>query len=189
VTVVALLLGLLLPAIEAARIKAKVVKAHAELRGIGVALETYYEDHRAYPPARTYCAGMSVKIDDYNEIPDDLFRPIAYLSHKGIDPFNAPHTYKYISPGPGFSNGMRTILPIWVPADFPGDSKPCTAYYRLEDSPVKWALWSVGPAGALSFWQSEAKRIPVPKHTWYDPANGVRSAGVITHLSTGHQSK
>ena len=53
--VIASLAGLLLPALARAKEKAKVIKVHAELYGVGLALEMYSADHGGQlPPPGVY---------------------------------------------------------------------------------------------------------------------------------------
>ena len=187
IAIMTVLMSLLLPVLRTARIKGKVVRAHADLRSLGSAIEAYRLDYEAYPYARAYCAGGGMKVDDYNECPPELFS-CGYLGAFPEDVFNKGHAYKYISPGLGYANGVLTILPIWVPEKFPSDDSHDVPYFNLKDSPVKWAVWSVGPSGPKTFWKSEELHYPVPRRNWYSFKNGPQSEGVIVHLSTGHCS-
>lgn len=187
VAVTAVLLALLLPVLRTARIKSKVVRAHADLRSLRSAIEAYRLDYEAYPYARAYCAGGGMKVDDYNECPPELFS-CGYLGAFPEDIFNKGRAYKYISPGFGYANGVLTILPIWVPKKFPADDDHDVPNFNPKDSPVKWAVWSVGPSGPKTFWKSEELHYPVPRRNWYSFKNGPRSEGVIVYLSTGHCS-
>ncbi|MFW6108494.1 MAG: hypothetical protein ACOC8D_01645, partial [bacterium] len=105
-----------------------------------------------------------------------------YLPELPEDVFNPGHTYKYIAPGFGWANGMGTCLAIWVPEDFPGDGGPAddVPYFDQETSPVKFALWSVGPSGAKSVFESDMLHYPVPPRHWY----GNRSDGILVYLMT-----
>ncbi len=187
VSIVSILAALLLPVLQVARIKAKVVRAHADLRNIGTAIESYRLDHEAYPLARSYCAGGGMKVDDYNECPPELLL-CGYLGAFPEDVFNKGRAYKYIAPGMGYANSVLTILPIWVPKDFPSDNCRDVPYFKVGDSPVRWAVWSVGPCGAKTFWESEVLHYPVPRRNWYNFKKGPESEGVIVYLSTGESS-
>lgn len=187
VAIISVLAALLLPVLRAARIKAKVVRAHADLRSIGTAIESYRLDQGAYPPPRAFCAGGGMKVDDYNECPSELLS-CGYLGAFPEDIFNKGRAYKYIAPGLGYANGVLTILAIWVPKKFPGDDGNDVPYFNSNDSPVKWAIWSVGPSRPKEFWESEVLHYPVPRRNWYNFKNGPESEGVIVHLSTGHSS-
>jgi type II secretory pathway pseudopilin PulG len=188
VAIIAILALVALPNFLEAQTRAKIARAHNDMRTIATALEAYRVDEPAYPLAATYCASMMDSIDSYNHLSNSITTPIAYLSAIPLDVFNRNQTYKYISPGPGWSNGSPSILAIWVPQAFPGDTGPenDVPYFSQESSPVAWALWSVGPRGALSVFESDLQHVPVPRRYWYDPTNGTVSEGIVPRLSTGH---
>lgn len=187
VAIISMLAALLLPVLRAARIKAKVARAHADLRSIATAIEAYRLDREAYPLARAFCAGGGMKVDDYNECPPELLS-LGYLGAFPEDVFNRGRAYKYIAPGLGYANRVLTFLAIWVPKKFPGDDDNDIPYFSSKDSPVKWAVWSVGPSGPKKFWESEELHYPVPRRNWYNFKNGPESEGVIVHLSTTKSS-
>ncbi len=187
VAIISLLAALLLPVLRTARIKAKIARARADLRSLGTAIETYRLDQGDYPLPRTFCAGGGMKVDDYNECPPEL-RSLGYLGEFPEDVFNPGRTYKYISPGLGYSNRVLTILAIWIPTKFPHAGGRDVPYFDVGESPVKWAVWSVGPSGPKPFWMSEELHYPVPRRNWYNFKNGPESEGVIVHLSTSQSS-
>jgi type II secretory pathway pseudopilin PulG len=180
VAVIALLLAILLPSLARARLTAKVVKVHAELRGICNAVDAYYTEWNAYPLAQSYCAGETHSMGQYFELPAELFDS-AYLSGRrksaGVhdyfryrDPFDPNgHSYKYIRPGVGWGNHHKlTKHRIWVPSGFPSDTGEdiCYPTYKLnpdpdappherwivdKNSPVAYAVWSCGPRGPIGW--------------------------------------
>ncbi len=181
IAVIGILAGLLLPALGRARLAGKVAKAKVELHQIELALQMYHNDQDGFPPARTYCAGTPGKEHDYYEIPPELETP--YLQRRLNDVFNTGRTYKYIKPGPGYANKVPTLISLWVPRGWPQtEPGPDVRYGREEGCPVRWALWSVGPAGAKSYWESDLAHLPVPPRLWY-PAD---PEGVIVRLYTGN---
>lgn len=184
IAIVVVLAALLFPVLVRAKTRASVARVHVELKQIGDALEMYHEDWKRYPPARTYCTGTSMKLEDYNELPPELYRLHYIPVSRFADPFNSGRDYKYIAPGPGFSNNVKTVLPIWVPADYPDSQQPCVPYFKEDTSPVKWAVWSVGPSGGVDMFTSEERQIPVPRSQWYP----YRRDGVIVRLSDGRIS-
>jgi type II secretion system protein G len=190
VAIIAILAAIAVPNFLEAQTRAKVSKAKADMSSIGTALETYRLDYKSYPPARSFCAGLMDSIGDYNMCPMEVTTPIGYISSRPSDVFNPKYNYKYISPGFGWANNVPTILAIWVPRQFPGDSYPPEdiPYFKHGDSPVKWGLWSVGPKGDMGFWASGVQNHPVPPRNWYDPTNGTISNGIVVRLSTGHVS-
>jgi len=188
VAIMATLAAIALPNLLLAQTRSKIARVKADLRTIAAGIEMYRTDQRRYPPARTYCAGMQASQDEYNILPPELTSPVPYLSSRYCDIFNSQgRRYKYIAPGFGWSNEVQTILALWAPKDFPLDGGPSAdiPYFDERTAPVKWAIWSVGPSGPMSFWDSDASHVPVPPRTWYDPTNGAVSAGVLPRLSTG----
>jgi prepilin-type N-terminal cleavage/methylation domain-containing protein len=165
-------------------------RAKAELKTFATGLTAHRVDCGRFPPARTYCAGMSASMDDYNICPPELTSPVAYLGARPSDVLNRQHPYKYIAPGRGWANESITLLALRVPRAFPDDTGLAddVPWFDAGKSPLQWALWSVGPAGAKPFDVSDAQHLPVPSRTWYDPTNGTVSEGVITLLSSNHRS-
>lgn len=188
VAIIAILAAIAVPNFLEAQTRSKIARAQSDMRTISTALEAYRVDQPGYPPAATYCASMMGSIDAYNHLSNAITTPVAYLSSIPLDIFNRRQTYKYIAPGPGWANGDQSILALWVPSQFPGDS--CSSddkpYFSQQSSPVKWALWSVGPGGPLTVFESDGLHVPVPRRYWYDPTNGTVSAGILPRLSTGH---
>ena len=182
--VIALLLAVLLPALARARLQAKIVRARGELYQIAVGLTAYHDDWEAYPLAAEYCAAGGAEAENYNHLPPVL-QERRYLSFRPEDIFNPGKTYKYAKPGIGWGNGALSWLGVWVPKDFPHDARDSDpaddlCYWDERTSPVKFAVWSVGPAGPKDAIESSRLHYPVPKRTWYWSANGPYSEGVIT---------
>ncbi|HQQ00993.1 MAG TPA: type II secretion system protein GspG [bacterium] len=190
VAIIGILAAIAVPNFVQAQIRSKVARAKADLKSISTALDSYYLDQKAYPIGRTFCAGSMNEVDDYNICPPEITSPVAYINERPLDVFNPGRQYKYLAPGLGYSNHVLTYLTIWVPKSFPSESgaDQDLPYFSQEASPVDYGIWSVGPKGAKSFWESDVAHIPVPKRTWYDPTNGVSSEGVIARLAGGFQS-
>ena len=214
ITIISLLVGIILPSLGRARVRSKVVKARAELYQICLALEAYHQEHDDYPMAATSCMMGGAWADHYHHLPIPLRSYSTGLSEKtflpgesNIDPnktakvmedvFSPGHSYKYTRPGWGWAMNPnspqqnKTSVTVYVPERFPYDrrgSDPAedTAYYasNAEQCPVEYAVWSVGPAGAKSFYEAQTLRHPIPKRVWYRMADGVKSEGVITIIKT-----
>ena len=195
IAIIGVLTGLLIPAIRSARLKARVARVHGELKDLSAGLEMYRNDCEVYPPARKECGPLS---EDHNEYPIQVVEQ-RYVDYVPKDLFNTGPKYKYISPGRGWVNGWPQDIIMWVPNDYPDyqgendDKDTDIAYISQTRSPVKWALWSVGPFGPLEFWESGDEHVPVPKRTWYEPGKTKRTKngnviGVITRLSNGRTS-
>jgi type II secretory pathway pseudopilin PulG len=185
VAILGLLIALLIPALSGARLSAKVVKAKAELSGIDTALGMYYDDFRIYPPSHTYCEyGGGDKAPDWAEIPPELARgkylPTAdagsHLTASMVDPFNPDRTYKYLAPGRGYHNGSTTITGLWVPDNFNPGCSTGKIYTNQNDSPVKFALWSVGTYRDIGYWGALFYHHPLSATWWY---SGWMQSGII----------
>lgn len=176
VGIISVLAGILLPTLGEARIAARVARAHGELRQVTLALEMYRNRFSVFPPARTFCAAMMANLNEYNHLPPELVKARCIESLPG-DIFNPGQTYKYLAPGMGWANGDLSILVIWVPKQFPKDTGKEKAYFDQDSSPVKCAVWSVGPSGPKSVFESDSLRYPMPPRHWYP---GKRD-GIIVH--------
>ncbi|HEX2972167.1 MAG TPA: DUF1559 domain-containing protein [Tepidisphaeraceae bacterium] len=82
--IIALLISILLPALGQARERAKRVKCASNLRQLGMAVQMYYNDVRAYPRTR-YIDGNSPTAWNSNPwlFPNDVTAPMFMLFKKG----------------------------------------------------------------------------------------------------------
>ena len=200
VAIIALLAGILMPALARARMQAKLVRVKADLYHIAQGLEMYLDlglsnerdGWRDYPPARAFCMGGGMNVEDYYELSPEL-EQTKCLVPRLEDLFSPGRLYKYIAPGWGWANNNPSRLAVWVPPDFPSDdpgADPDSAwqqdkpYFNQRTSPVKCAVWSVGPSGPKRFYESDLLHYPVPRRTWYRPDKGLRSEGVIALIRT-----
>ncbi|MCX7872474.1 MAG: prepilin-type N-terminal cleavage/methylation domain-containing protein [Verrucomicrobiae bacterium] len=185
--IIGILASLLLPALSRAKEKARVIKVHAELYGIGLALEMYAMDNLdRLPPVRVNC--NSDLSSHWCQLPVELSRD-GYLpkSSKGgreanlEDIFNPGHTYKYAAPGPQYLNGEPCgNYSIWIPDSYPDLNGATGKYYdNPKTSPIRWAVWSMGPRPTSK--KSQSTRAPISKQTWY-MKNG--DSGVIVRMAT-----
>lgn len=184
--VVSLLAGMLLPALARARERARVVQAHAELYGIGLALQMYSDDHAGrVPPVRVNCntdqashwCPLPVELAEARYLPRGLEAGReAWL----LDPFHRGHTYKYAAPGPQLLNGDPVgRYELWVPCEFPErDSEEGEYHGDPATSPVRWVVWSLGPRPDSA--KSQSSRAPLSARTWYRRAG---DTGVIVRFA------
>lgn len=186
ISIIALLMGILLPVIGRARLQAKVIAVNSELREIGMALEAYsFDNEDKYPPTRVDCMlgghfyQLPVELVDSGYLPSP---PSDTFMAAGIeDRFNRGYTYKYRSVGELIYN--RTVVMqdgsyLWVPDGFPDNEKEeGENYYNLKESPVSWVVYSEGPKFDLN--DMKELNYPVPRQTWYDPKTG---KGVIVRM-------
>jgi type II secretory pathway pseudopilin PulG len=187
IALIAILASLLLPALARAKEKAKVTKVHAELYGVGLALEMYAEDHEGQlPPVRANC--NTDLATHWCQFPVELAEE-GYLarSHKPgraanmEDVFNPGHTYKYATPGPFLLNDAPGgDYQVWVPADFPRCATISGQYYSSRtDSPLRWVLWSLGPRPSSA--KTQDSRAPIANRSWYRRSG---DGGVIARMAT-----
>jgi hypothetical protein len=183
IAIIALLMGVLLPALGKAREQAKVVAVNAELYNIGLALEMYMRDNNGkYPPTREDC----MLGEHYHQLPKELvergYLPAppsgTWMASDMEDRFNKGYTYKYRSVGELIfdRNRIHSYLKakLWVPDGFPeissAEEEKGQWYKEAEKSPVKWVLFSLGPNFDEQWIREIVKnRYPVPKEIWYTP--------------------
>jgi prepilin-type N-terminal cleavage/methylation domain-containing protein len=205
VAIIALLIALLLPSLRLARLQARIVRAHADLRQITIALDAYAMEHRdRLPPTRCACDTTT----NY-QLPIELARGKWFAKHPSRipqadlrDEFDRRSTYKYRAPGALFQNGTLFDFPdkpfkprarIWVPDDFPTCESDQGRYYadRTDEppSPVTYAVWSVGPdarspkypviVAADGTEVVNESRFPLPRKYWLLRAS---DTGLIAHM-------
>ncbi len=206
VSVISLLVALVIPGQRRARRQARVVMAHADLRQITVALDSYaMSNGDSYPPARSGC-GTDVNDQLPVELADAKYLPRCPGSIPQADLrdiFDSAHTYKYRAPGAIYFNGTLFDTPdkkwrprsrLWVPNDFPNCRSADGAYYADYageiPSPVSYAVWSIGPdANSPKFPRFEGfdsraiddARFPLQADFWM---HGSNDTGLITHFRT-----
>jgi len=201
ISIIMILTTLALVNLQEASVRAKVTKVRGDLRTLSLSLGAYQADFGSFPPARSSCSPEWTSKYDYCRTPMELTSPTVYLKPRLIDPFNVasdqpPCTYKYLAPGPGWANGTRGTIRMWVPQFFPNEPIPAdpnervpmVGYKDQKTCPVPYALWSVGPAGPEkepSWVVLEYYGVPVHRGRWYNPTNGIRSDGIIARLSGG----
>lgn len=202
VTILVLLIAILLPSFRSARMQSRIVRVHADLRQITMALDAYAMDNRdRLPPTRSACGSsvnnqLPVELANQRYFPRDPSRiPQAHFQ----DFLNPTQTYKYVAPGPIYYNGALFDAPrekfrlrskVWVPIDFPNcRNREGTWYHDFLDeppSPVQYAVWSMGPDPKAAKLpriegtdQIDEFRLPLPRTYWLTHAGDV---GVITHF-------
>lgn len=202
VAILALLISILLPALGHARRSARIVKAHAELRSIEIALMLYAEhNNNELPPTRFSC---SLRIAD--ELPGELARDRYLPGQRKLmadtytgddflldtvqmqDVFKPEETYKYRAVGPALLNETQLLLPpdgarLWVPEHFPPhcDSDEGRYWRDPKTTPVRFAVWSVGPDPQSPKFEHLPGRMPIPSRYW---CKGAADTGVITHFQS-----
>jgi prepilin-type N-terminal cleavage/methylation domain-containing protein len=187
IAIVGILSSLLLPAIAGARERAKAIKVHAELYGVGLALQMYSDDNEnRLPPVRVNC--NSDLWDHWCQFPVELaeqdYLPKGNrpgMSANMEDVFNPGHTYKYAAPGPYLLNDSPGgNYSIWAPNDFPNCTSSAGKKYSTQAlSPVRWVIWSMGPQPESA--KSQASHAPLDGASWYRHTG---DSGVLVRMAT-----
>jgi prepilin-type N-terminal cleavage/methylation domain-containing protein len=187
IVIIAILASLLLPALARAKEKAKVIKVHAELYGVGLALEMYADDHEGQlPPVRVNCnSDLSTHWCQFPvELAEQGYLPTSNrpgMSACMEDVFNPGHTYKYATPGPCILNDTPNgNYKLWVPSDVPECASTNGSYYSIRtDAPVRWVVWSLGPRPDSD--KTQDPHAPTARGSWYRKAG---DGGVIARMAT-----
>ena len=193
IAIIALLLSILLPVTARARLQAKTLAVNAELRQIGMALESYsFDNGDKYPPTRVDCMLGGHFYQLPLELVESKYLPSpqsdTFMAAGIEDRFNRGYTYKYRSVGTLIYNRTTVIKDgayLWVPDGFPyNEAEEGQNYINLKESPVSWVLYSEGPEFDLN--RMRELKYPVPKSTWYAPGT---SKGIMVRmrLREGHQ--
>ena len=191
-SIIALLIGLLMPALARARQSARIVQAHADLRSIDQSLDLYQQDHeRDLPPTHFSCSSgatfpLPIELGDGGYV---SLGPDAIDEQTPFEDVFAPvpgQSYKFRAPGAAWVN-TTTFQPtgsmLWVPDEFPHGETDAGRYYDDPDeSPIRYATWSVGPDPASAKFDIPG-RLPVPPRYWL---RGAGDTGVITHMLDRH---
>jgi len=184
VAILALLVSILLPSLSRAKILAKIVKAHAELRGITLAVEMYrHENARQIPPTRFSCSSRTaydLPVELMPHLPSGRKNDVAIV--RMPDPFTPDECYKYRAVGAAIVN-ESTILAnaatLWIPDGFPHAEADTGRYYNdPETSPARYAVWSMGPDPTSPKFDIPG-RLPIPSKYWLKNAS---DTGVIVHF-------
>ncbi len=185
--VIALLMAILMPSLNRARLQAKIVAVNAELKQIGVALDIYMQENNGkHPPTREDC----MQREHYHQLPKELVEG-GYLPGASTDTwmvsgmedrFNRGYTYKYRGVGDVIidRNRIHSYLKakLWIPNGFPGYERDSGKTYQdPQISPVTWVIYSQGPK--FDGVSMARQHYPVPRKTWYDPQ---KKNGVITRI-------
>jgi prepilin-type N-terminal cleavage/methylation domain-containing protein len=190
VAIVALLVGVAVPWLSRAKTLARITTAHGELRGLTVAMALYREENaQRIPPTRFSCSSRTAY-----ELPVELAAYLPQGKANGVDvvrmpdPFTPEASYKYRAVGTAIVN-ESTILPraatLWVPYGFPHADGDAGRYHNdPETSPVRYAVWSMGPDPAAPEFDAPG-RLPIPPRYWLVSAS---DTGVIVHFedAQGH---
>lgn len=186
VAIIATLISLLLPSLRQARLQAKMVVAHADLRSITMAMHMYLDENRGkLPPSRISC-GMRTEYELPLELSDTGYLPTEKkdngLAMTGMrDIFSPTDTYKFRAPGPVIMNETqrREDYQMWIPDDAPTCASDDGQYYRdPRKSPIRYAVWSTGVQRDWLKTQPVWGHAPLPQRFW---CKRVGEPGLIVH--------
>jgi prepilin-type N-terminal cleavage/methylation domain-containing protein len=184
IAIIAMLVSILLPSLSHAKKLARIATAHAELRGITVAMAMYRDASGQHmPPTRFSCSSRTAY-----ELPTELLGYLPRGRREEVDvvrmpdPFTPEQSYRYRAVGPAILN-ETTILEdastLWVPDAFPDADSDAGRYHSdPKTSPVRYAVWSMGPDPDSAKFDLPG-RLPVPERYWLTSSSG---AGVIAHM-------
>ena len=150
--VLALLAALAAPPLLASIERGRSARVVVDLQTVEVALEAYRTDHGHYPPVVVSCmasdAGEVLQLP--RELADGGYLPKNSRTATSTlleDPFNPGHTYKYAAPENYWMNGSKQDdrYPVWIPNDFPACQAVAGKLDDSPNSPLAWAVWSLGP--------------------------------------------
>jgi len=193
ISIIALLMGILLPTLSRAREQAKIVVVNAELHNIGLALESYGMDNiDKFPPTRADC-NPSARKHVYalpQELVDSGYLPKGELGKVRFaridDRYNRGCAYKYIAAGPVYDYHGTPFgnQHLYIPEGFP--DSPNTNLIKYDNpntSPVKWVIFSLGPRYDIKSLERKSfpihKGFPIKKIFWYSPKT---RKGLITRI-------
>jgi prepilin-type N-terminal cleavage/methylation domain-containing protein len=194
ISIIALLMGIMLPTLARAREKAAITMVNSDLYGISMALECYYTDFQnKYPPTRGGC-NPEEKLHVYalpQELVNQGYLPMGENGSikfaKIEDRFNRGFTYKYVAVGPKldylampFPDPQYLKIPKGFPQFEDGD---LIKYEETEKSPVTWVLFSAGPEFDMKILATKdlpfRDGFPIKKDFRFSPQN---YNGVITRM-------
>ena len=193
VAIIAILAAIAVPNFLEAQTRAKVSRAKADMRSIGVAVESYHVDNNAYP---WYPNIVDHPMRGFT--PVELTTPIAYLTGLPSDPFvyNINQMYGGRRPTgevlPIFPNPLNLFnyesrkqygedIEVWW--DWYGPDY--VDWFIVTSGPDGWSWINEGETfhgNGAEYWAGS----PWPGASlWYDPTNGTISWGDIVYWGSG----
>lgn len=168
VAIIAILAAIAIPNFLMAQVRAKVSRAHAELRSLATAIESYRVDQSSYPIGE-YRPPISTIEDRWRQ----LTTPVAYITNIFSDPFGYSSVTASV-PGPPYEYKTYDFI-----VDDPTLAGQHAFFTFLQSQgysvSIEWYAASQGPdrvAGAVS--------PGIGIH--YDPSNGTVSLGDIIRV-------
>ncbi len=165
IAIILILIAIALPNFLEAQIRARVTKSKAEIRTIGIAMESYYLDWNVYPwESEDNCASPGLQRSRCGLA--WLTNPIAYITSIPPDTFPNPNNEEE----------------SWMETGVLTASRP----NPVDRASATWALWTRGPDGLDSELDSDNagggtvhKEKADGSNDNYSPTNGTKSVGDI----------
>ncbi len=188
VAIIAILAAIAIPNFLQAQIRAKVSRAHSDLRSLATGIESYFVDWNQYPPDFTDYQRHDIERYNYY-LPRlvHLTTPIAYLSNVPSDPFAQPDqtSEQYRRPYQKVNEEeLEPILAYDYAKRDPEDHEvfALIASHTLQqperEAQLQWLIRGAGPDGrSISLGRQEC--------VLYDPTNGTVSQGEIIRSNMG----
>ena len=177
IAIIAILALIAIPNFLEAQTRSKISRVKADMRTVGIGMESYFVDCQDYPP--NY--GSSDEINSYKH----LTTPIAYLTSIGIDVFN------FANKDPNrrqFVYGRHSNPYITVGTGVPVYNTTYQTYQDLQNKTgVLWTIASYGPDlddDALWFITNIVDPV-LFANKCYDPTNGTISNGDLARCAKG----
>ena len=159
VAIIGILAAIAVPNYLNAQLRAKIAKAESEIRGVGVALESYYVDYNFYPltnfPNGEWKYPISARMFP-------LTTPVAYMSSVPQDPFI------YGPPGARIDESQHEAyvtydyVDAWATVHYQGATMLGNSFRCAE-----WRIASAGPDGTMTYGSIYS----------FSASNGLRSPG------------
>ncbi len=173
VAIIGILAAIAVPNFLNAQTKAKVTRAHSDLKATGTAIEMYRLDNNAYPGGAELWASGTKWWQKHTYRFHVLTTPISYLSSIPIDPFQTSSPQR-------LNSNLGTIWDggyVYDEAKRPGGGQPTMLLYGPG---YEYAARSPGPALNWAGNISHGNRVIM-----YAATNGLISDGILAVLGPG----
>ena len=202
VAIIAILAAIAVPNFLEAQTRAKVSRCKADMRSLGIALESYSVDWDSYPmyPLYPYMTQEQTFHPMAGYTPVTVTTPLAYITALPVDVFFAEAKRKRVSDDP-----QDVQENPWAFFHYENNQhfRWWTYGHEYADGPgerIKWALVGVGPdlEGEMNEGSSINGQMgeyfmdpdisdgnPKGGQGWYDPTNGTVSLGDIVYWGPG----
>ncbi len=174
IAIILILIAIALPNFLEAQVRAKVVRAEADMRTLGIAVESYYGDRKIYPYESVASLSHTPLTDGFRW----LTSPIAYLTELPLDPFFLPHDPENTNhlQGPNYKFHSTTPLPMGGITRFSN----VDAYYIYSFGPnFDFDRGGGGDTWPFSQLPNPCNYVNTTNLHSYSPTNGSRSLGDI----------